>query len=213
MCTKNGGEKRFLAKSGRWVCECLLGQKFCRNHSLFVSEINLFLHFKQNFKMAINKGRKMIFGKKWQMTAYTLGVKNFVWINLLHRFLDKCVLAFLHRNLRTLLNGRKTVFVKKCQVTVYSLWVKKSIKIALSHTVSEIKVFLCLSRKFKTATKNGGEIFFFFFFLQNLADDCAYPWDKKFCQNRCVLHHFRDKCVLHRNSRSQPKMAEKRFLA
>ena len=35
-----------------------------------VSDINAFLHFTQKLKMTAINGRKMIFGKKWQMTRH-----------------------------------------------------------------------------------------------------------------------------------------------
>ena len=41
-----------------------------------VSHINAFLCFTQIFKMVTKNGGKTIFGKKWQMTTYTLWVKN-----------------------------------------------------------------------------------------------------------------------------------------
>ena len=62
--------------------------------SRIVSKINAFLHFKQNFNIATNNGRKMIFGqngrslritgKKWQMTPDTVGIKKVVNIVLSH---------------------------------------------------------------------------------------------------------------------------------
>ena len=49
----------------------------------------VFLHFMQKFKMAFKNGGERIFGKKWQITAYTVGVNNFVEIAL-----SQCVFAF-----------------------------------------------------------------------------------------------------------------------
>ena len=62
--------------------------------SRIVSKINAFLRFTQNgcpklfschfFQDVRQKGRKMIFGKWWQLTAYILGGQKFVEISLSH---------------------------------------------------------------------------------------------------------------------------------
>ena len=41
-----------------------------------------------------------------------------------------------------------------------TLWVKNLVEIALSCSVSEINPFLCITQKFKMATKSGGKTIF-----------------------------------------------------
>ena len=86
-----------------------------------ISEINVFLHFMQKFKMATKRGMKMNF---WQTVAddsvNTLQVKNFVEITLSLTISE--INAFLHFKQKFKMaakNGGKTIFGKKLQINLH----------------------------------------------------------------------------------------------
>ena len=79
-----------------------------------ISEINVFLRFTQDFKMATKNGRKRIFGKNnCQMTVRVYpGCQKFPQNHSIsHRFRDKCALRRNSRWLQKIV--RKTSFGKK----------------------------------------------------------------------------------------------------
>ena len=78
------------------------------------------------------------------------------------------------------------------QFTADTLGAKTFVKITLSHTVSEKNAFLRFTWKFKMATKNGRKTIFW----ERGQLTLQIPWGLKFCQNRSILHHVRDKSIL-----------------
>ena len=65
------------------------------------------------------------------------------------------------------------------------------LKIALSHSVSNINRFLPLTQKFKMASKSGRKTIF-----RKIASRlCRYPAGQKFCRNRSISLHFRNRQV------------------
>ena len=127
-------------------------------------------------------------------------------------------------------NGRKTIFGENRQQSLQILcrsklrqnWEKSpvdsadtvrgknSVKITISRTVLEINVFLHFTQKFKMAAKNGRKTIF----GKVSSKLCRSSVEQKFRQNRCISHHFEDRCVfafLRRNSRWLPNMAGKQF--
>ena len=89
-------------------------------------------------------------------------------------------------------NWRESDFCKMSQVhSADTLQVPNFVEIALSHTVSKMNELLHFTQKFKRAAKSGGKAIF----AKKSPVDSAYIlWDKKFCRNRSITHHFRDKC-------------------
>ena len=84
--------------------------------------------------------------------------------------------------------------------------VKNFAEIALFCTISVINVFLCFTQKFKMATKNGEKTVF----GKKCHLSLWIPWGgggQKFQRNHSISHRFRDKCILHRNSRWPPNIA------
>ena len=80
-----------------------------------VSEINAFLSFMQNFKMATKHGGKR-FCKNWLDSALTLGVKNFVEITLSRTIFEINKFShFTQKFKMTIKNDRKMIFGKKWQ--------------------------------------------------------------------------------------------------
>ena len=66
------------------------------------------------------------------------------------------------------------------------------LKMALSHSVSNINRFLPLTQKFKMASKSGRKTIF-----RKIASRlCRYPAGQKFCRNRSISLHFRNRQVL-----------------
>ena len=82
---------------------------------------------------------------------------------------------------------------KKPSDSADTLQVKNFVKIDLCCTVSEIIVLLRFTQKFKMAAKNGRENDFW----GKSPVDCRYPVGQKFCQNRFILHSYRDECLFH----------------
>ena len=83
--------------------------------SYTASEINVFLHLTQNFKMAAKNGRKNEF---WQKVAhhyiYTLGNQNFRRdLSILYHSRDKCIFAFDTEFQDGLLNMARIRFLVK----------------------------------------------------------------------------------------------------
>ena len=92
---------------------------------LTILQINGFLRFTQKFKMAAKTGRKIIFGKKCQMTLWVKNFaiyRNFSKLDMFVRFTQKFKMATK--------NGGKTFFAKKI------------IEICLSCTVRDNCVFV-----------------------------------------------------------------------
>ena len=75
-----------------------------------VSDINVFLHFTQKFKMVAINGGITIFGKSRQFTAHTLGIKKFVEIALSHNVSEiNAFLRFMHKFKMSAKNSGKTM--------------------------------------------------------------------------------------------------------
>ena len=61
----------------------------------------------------------------------------------------------------------------------------------MSYRFQDECVFLCFMQNFKMAAKNGLENNFW----GKLPVDCRYLEGQKFCQNRSILHSYRNECV------------------
>ena len=105
--------------------------------SCTVSEIHVFLHFTQKFKMT---SKKASFSKKRQMTLCTPSRPN-IWLKSLYLAPFPRYIHFMQQI---------TMAVKKLGKQVANGCVNP-----LSCTTSKINVFLHFMQKFKMATKNG----------------------------------------------------------
>ena len=96
-----------------------------------ISEINVFLHFKQKFKMAVKNVRKMIFGKKCHMTlCIPCRTKNFVEITLLCTVSKiNTPLCFTQKFKMAANNGWKRNFGENYQITAHTLQAENFVKL------------------------------------------------------------------------------------
>ena len=154
MAAKNGRKMTFGKKLPVESVDILEAKNFVQI-AVFcsISELNVFLHFTQKFKMATKNGRKTVCGKSEHMD--TMGdhkcCQNYF---ILHNFQEKCFI--LHR-----FRKKKVFFWGAFYTKIQDGWRQNFfVKIALFHTISEINVFLCFTQKFKMATKNGGKMIF-----------------------------------------------------
>ena len=108
--------------------------------------------------------------KKWQENDFckttlvdfadSLWIKNFVVITLSHSVfkINGIFNTEIHDGCE---KWQENDFWEKSEVdSPATLWVTNFVEITLSRSVSEINAFLCLTQKFKMATKSGEKIFF-----------------------------------------------------
>ena len=97
----------------------------------------------------------------------------------------------LHRNSRwPPKSGGENNFCKKSPVdSADTMRVKNFVEIAPSCSISEINVFLCLTQKFKMATKSGGKTFF----CKIMPVDSADSLRVKHFVEIALSHSFQDK--------------------
>ena len=99
--------------------------------SCTVSEINVFLHFTQKFKMTAKSSRKQFVRMSPVYSADTQWVKNFVEIALSRTVSE--IHAFCRKNPRWLPKWQDNDFLEKSPVdSAHTLWVKNFVEIALS---------------------------------------------------------------------------------
>ena len=140
-----------------------------------VSEINLFLHFTQKFKMAAKNGGKTIFAKIRHYTLHISCGPKFLPKSLLSRTVSKinAFLQFYAEIQDGRLKWRENDFWEKSAVdSADLLGVKNFIKIARSDTVTETNAVLYFTHIFKMATKMAGKQF--------LGKIVRYPAGQKF---------------------------------
>ena len=127
------------------------------------------------------------------MSVYILRTKHLtdIAVSPYHHFRDKCGFFggfFLLKFKMDAQNGRGQFSDKLTDVSVYTICPKYLVQIALSHSFFYINAFLCLTQKFKMATKNGERTISF----HKLEGDHAYTLHP---QNSAISHHFQDNCV------------------
>ena len=127
-----------------------------------VSDINMFLHFTQKFKMAAKSGRKIFLRKVASgLYKYPVGQKfcRNRFISL--RFRDKHIFLFKTEIQDGRQKWRENNFWEKSPVdSADTLWIENFVEIALFRSISEINSFLRFMQKFKMATKSGRITFF-----------------------------------------------------
>ena len=117
--------------------------------SCTISEINVFLHFTQKFKMAAKNSRNRFFLEKVasRLYRYPGGKKFWRKRSIWHRFPDKCVFALYAEIQDGHQKWRENNFGEKSPVdSADTLRSKISCK-SLSHTVSQINEFFYVLRR------------------------------------------------------------------
>ena len=166
----------------------------------------MFCFYKNELEYCFAREKEYLFAQKKQSVPMSLNdfVKNdhLPVFNMFFPLMPKCKVSQMNvysffcvlcRNSRCQEND----FLRK--VTVDSV---DTLEIALSRTISEIKVFLHFTQKFKMTAKYGGKRF-----LRKVPSILSrYPAGQKFRRNFSISHHFRGKWVLCRNSRWSPKI-------
>ena len=152
-----------------------------------ISEIKVFLHFMQKFKMATNNVRKMIFCTMWQMTLHIPSPTE-ILLKSLYLALSLRYMRFTQKFKMAGKNGKRTILPKSGRSTTYTLQLQNFNKIALSHIISEINVSLCFTQKLKMATKNNGKTI-----LATTGKRLSvYLTSQKLCWNHSISNRFRD---------------------
>ena len=157
--------------------------------------------------MATKSGGKTFFlqNNASRLCRYPVGQKICRNRSISLRFRDKHVFAFYAEIQDGHQKWRENIFREKSPVDIANtLRVKNSVEIALSRSVSEINAFLCLTQKFKMATKSGGKTFFCKIMPVDSADT---PWVKKFV--KIALSHSVSKINIFLHFTQKFKMSTK----